>query len=356
MKPRRLPPLVLSLALGVPALAQLPHFADGTAFGGSNIFSSGLNPLGNCSRFDKTEAGWYLSYLDGDQKGKDNASILKDLGSVNSVLATNALPKLKDAPWAVREKAFGVHNLVHGVSVSYTREESSSLLATPDMASSHNGSPSDLLLNSTSFALRAVKIDRIATGAGSGEQGTALGFLVRIEKISYGQSTAALNPSPDQMSLSDPNRLFDSIPMNSKRSTWGLDLGMTYELSQSWRMGVTINQLNSRRLWDVEEKTQSRLGLQIDMSSSIQLSVEQDLNRAERLPFAIKQAVTAASLRLTTGPSSAITFGAERRKMGDSVVTRTGATLLFHGRSYMIGLGFQYSEDRPLKGLALRVY
>ena len=56
------------LAATLPAAAQ--GALDGPSFGGSRVFSEGLNSLGNPARFDRCLPGWYFSALDGDLKAK----------------------------------------------------------------------------------------------------------------------------------------------------------------------------------------------------------------------------------------------------------------------------------------------
>ena len=53
--------IVAASALCVPLLAQTPLFTDGTAFGGSKVFSEGLNPRGNWARTSQAPDGYFFS-------------------------------------------------------------------------------------------------------------------------------------------------------------------------------------------------------------------------------------------------------------------------------------------------------
>src|SRR5512146_10654 len=89
---RILSALALGAALGlVPVSAQTPFFLDGTATGGSKVFSEGMNPLGNCARFDQPQQpATYFTYLDGDQRAQDNKTAMDDLGVGGSHVTATA--------------------------------------------------------------------------------------------------------------------------------------------------------------------------------------------------------------------------------------------------------------------------
>jgi hypothetical protein len=84
--------LVVSSAACAPLCAQTPLFTDGSTFGGSQVFSEGLNPNGNPARIGQAPAGYYLSFVDGDQRAKDNKSILSTINSSSGSAASG--------PWA----------------------------------------------------------------------------------------------------------------------------------------------------------------------------------------------------------------------------------------------------------------
>jgi hypothetical protein len=80
------------------------------------------------------------------------------------------------------------------------------------------------------------------------------------------------------------------------------------------------------------------------------------VNAARRMPFPERQRVTAASLRVTANPTVTFIVGVERRKFEDAdPVIRGGLTLLVKVSSIRVGLGFQVTQDRPLKGASLLV-
>ncbi len=59
---------------------------------------------------------------------------------------------------------------------------------------------------------------------------------------------------------------------------FGVDLGMVLEISSGVRLGLTADQLNPKRLWDVTLRPQYRAGLQLDLGPQTKLSLEGDLN------------------------------------------------------------------------------
>jgi hypothetical protein len=50
-----------------------------------------------------------------------------------------------------------------------------------------------------------------------------------------------------------------------------------------------------------------------------------------------------------------VLLGGEQKKIGDSATTRFGATLQLRTPTFLVALGFQAGQDRPLKGLSLMV-
>jgi hypothetical protein len=353
MTPSRLfTALALSVILGrADAWAETPLFNDGTAFGGSQVFSEGLNPLGNAARFDQPQPQplYCFSYVTGDQRSVDNATALKNL---NPQLATTeqisgALRKLVDSPWGIRTRSYGVAFLADTVNASFTHEEFNSVLVAPDALSTDLDSTAGLAQNTTRADLRRVKVDRIASGIGSLAQGVGAGFSFRVEKWNMGTQTAALVPTLGQVPLDG------SIDLMGFRNT---SLSTTTELAQGVRLGGTLNRLNAKRIWDVQEKPQGRIGLQMDIGTITRLSIESDVNDTMRMPFPVKQRTSAASLRLAANPTLTLIVGAERKKFGDAVVTKAGASLQIHLSEWQVGFGMQFSKDRPLQGISTYVH
>ena len=115
------------------------------------------------------------------------------------------------------------------------------------------------------------------------------------------------------------------------------------------------DQLNAKRLWDVDMRPQYRASLQIDMGPNTRLTLESDINAAERMPLPVKQQTGAASLRYQVSPSVIFTLGGERKKIGDAAEIMVGASLQLRTSSFLVSFGFQAGQDRPLKGLSLMV-
>jgi len=342
---------LLTLASGMLS-AQAPIFSDGAAFGGSRVFSEGLNPLGNSARFDKPASGVYLGWVDGDEGAKNTKTALAGLGipaQISSGLAT-----LADTSWALRTRAIGIAYVDKGVYSSYTREENTSVFAAPDLDPAHLGA--GLPLNSSTVALRRSVVDRLGLGAGSFDQGSGYGILLRIERWKTGQALAALNPSASQLPLDGQDLLAFKELADSSKTSVTVDLGYTLELLQGIRFGATVDRLLPRHFGDVYEGPQARAGFQVDLGSTVQLSVDSDINKAMRMPFPVRQRITTASLRMAPSPSLTLIAGAERRSIGGQPQIRGGLTLFVHGGTWHIGAGFQASQDRPLKGLTVSVF
>ncbi len=335
----------------VPAVAQTALFSDSTAIGGSRVFSEGINPLSNSARFDQPKPGTYLTYLDGDQQTKDNFTIRKDLGvgglRPSDTQISGALDRLADSPWAFRTKAYGAAYIAQTANGSYTHEDYHSFLAQTDTR--------PLASNSTADVRRAM-VDRVTTGAGSSEQGSAYGICLRLERWKYGIQTLALNPTGSQQPLSggpDPMQFGDA---SKSATTLALNFGFIYELAAGVRMGGNIDRINQKHLWDVYEKPQVRMGLQVDIGSLAKLSIESDINQAMRMPFPVNQRSSSASLRIAANPTLTFAVGAEQQKIGDTSVVRAGVSAQIRMASYLVGLGFQFGQDRPLKGATVAFY
>jgi hypothetical protein len=343
---------LLAAACALPLCAQTPLFNDGPAFGGSKVFSEGRNPLGNSARYDQPPPGWYLTYLDGDQRAQDNKAALQNVGSTDPL----ALAKLQDAPWAQRTRAFGIAGIKDSAHFAYTREELSSMVATTDLDPAHLGSFNALLLNGTTVLGRRSVVDRLSFGGSSAQNGTSLGASMRIEQWRNGTQRAGLNPTGDMLPMSDlDNALLGYRTTPEKTLSYSIDMGFTMELAQGLRIGLTADQLNPKHLWDVYLQPQFRAGLQFDLGGMAKLSVEGDINAAARMPFPVKQQTASASLRFAAGPAVALIVGAERRKLGEAVVTRGGVTLQLRTASFLLGVGLQVGQDHPLRGATLMV-
>jgi len=341
---------LLALASGMLS-AQTPIFSDGAAFGGSRVFSEGLNPLGNSARFDKPATGTYLGWVEGDEGAKDTKTALEGLGDPTKI--PGGLAALADNSWALRTRAFGITYADKGMHGSLVREESTALFATPDLDPAHLGS--GLGLNTSSVDVRRTVVDRIGLGAGSFDQGSGYGILLRIERWKSGQALATFTPALGGPSLDGQDLLAFRETTGSTKTSLTVDLGYTLELFQGARFGATVDRLLPRHFGDVYEGPQFRAGFQLDLGSTVQLSVDSDVNKAMRMPLPVRQRITTASLRMAPSPAVTLILGAERRSLGGQPQIRGGITLFVHGGSWHIGAGFQAGQDRPMKGLTLSV-
>jgi hypothetical protein len=330
---------LLALASGVLS-AQAPIFSDGAAFGGSRVFSEGLNPLGNSARFDKPATGTYLGWVEGDEGAKDTKTALEGFADA-------------DKPWASRTRAFGITYVDKGMHGSLVREETTSLFTTPDLDPAHAGAGRGQ--NLTSVNVRRSSVDRIGLGAGSFDQGSGYGILLRIERWKSGQALATFAATAGGLALDGRDLLDFKETMGSTKTSVTLDLGYTLELLQGVRFGATVDRLIPRHFGDVYEGTQARAGFQLDLGGTVQLSVDSDINEAMRMPLPVRQRISTASLRMAPSRAFTLIVGAERRDIGGQSLVRGGVTLFVHGGGWHIGAGFQAGQDRPMKGLTLSV-
>ena len=350
MSTRSLPSLLaLTLLAGcLPLAAQTPLFTDGPGFGGSKVFSEGRNPLGNPARFDQALPGWYFTYLDGDQRAQNNQTLLLNAPTNDPM----ALANLQNAPWAQRTRSYGAAGVKDSAILSFTHEDLNSIVAVPDVA------PGDFLsARNTTVALgRRDAVDRITFGGGGSTSGSGFGLNVRLEQWHNGFQTAALNPTGSQLPWSNLEAsLLGMSTTTDKTLTVALDAGFVMELAQGVRVGLTVDQLNEKHLWDIYLQPQVRAGLQIDLGSMAKLSAEADLNAVERMPFPVKQKGASASLTLTASQAVAFVVGAEHRTIGAASVTRAGVTLQLKTPSFLLGIGYQFGQETPLRGAALMV-
>lgn len=344
---------IAAVAAAVPLRAQAPLFTDGPAFGGSKVFSEGLNPLANGARTTSAPSGWYLTWLDGDQRAKDNKSILDSAASADPAAASSALQRLDAAPWALRTRAYGFERIQDSTFLAYTHEEINGTLAHADLDPAHLGS-SGLAGNTSYLDGRRNTVDRLSIGGGGAAQtGINLGGGLRIERWAMGQQLASFGAAGS--GFPGAESMLGASGTSVHTLTYSLDMGASMELATGVRLGATLDQINSKTLWDVHLKPQLRAGLQLDLGATTRLSLEGDLNAVERMPFPVKQQSAGASLRLGIGPASALLVGAEQRKIDGVSVTRGGVTLQIRSSSLLLAVGFQAGQDRPMKGATLMV-
>jgi hypothetical protein len=357
----RIPRVLLLLAwlapATLPALAQaLP---DGPAYGGSKVFSLGLNPLGNSARFDQAAPGWYLGRVTGDLQPKDQPDALAGLAALSGSDSTGqplALTRLAENPWAQRTTGYSMTwAKAGGIHGSLSREEYTGLLATVDLDPAHRGGVPALALNTSAIDVRRAVVNRVVTGVGSMSDGVAYGFALRFEDWHFGQEVRALNPAAGQQPLGNPKEVLTFASTTEKRTTATLDGGVVVDVAQGLRLGGMVDRLLPATFGDIKEQSQVRVGLQLDLGTMAQLAAEADLNEATRLPFAAKQKSASVSLRILAGPSVQLLVGAERKTLAGAATTALGATLYFRFGNFHVGGGFRFAQDRPLLGLGVKV-
>jgi hypothetical protein len=342
--------VVIASAVCAPVWAQSPMFTDGPAFGGSKVFSEGVNPLGNPARYGQAPPGYYFTYLNGDQESKDTESTLNNMGSSDPA----SMATLANAPWALRTTAYGFAAAKNGGSLTLTREQFNGLVAYPDQNPANFGA--GLANNQSYLDGRRATVDRLSVGGGGPVQNgstTAMGLSLRVERWAMGDTVldyVPLNPYPSAVST-----LLDGTSTTVSSWNMALDAGLVLELAQGVRLGVSADQINPKHLWDVYLQPQFRAGLQLDLGQIAKLSLESDLNSVERMPFPVKQQSSSASLRFSLSTAAAFLVGVERRKVDAVDVTNIGGTLQIRTDSLLLGIGFQAGQDRPMKGATFMV-
>jgi len=341
--------LVVSSAACAPLCAQTPLFTDGSTFGGSQVFSEGLNPNGNPARIGQAPAGYYLSFVDGDQRAKDNKSILSTINSSSGSAASAALGQLANAPWAQHTRAYGFAATKSASSLTLTREELNGLLASTDLNAADLGA--GLGANgSTLTATRAV-VNRLGLGCGAPvDSGIAAGLNLRVESWQEGQQTASY---ASFSGFSNAEGMLDSSTTTDRTLALGLDGGVVFDVATGVRLGATATQLNAKRLWNVDQKPQFRAGLQLDLGSQVKVSLESDINSAERMPFPVKQQTADASLRYAISQAAVFILGVEQKKIAGDSINTAGATLQIRTSSLLLSFGFQAGQDSPMKSATL---
>lgn len=342
-------------ALGLAALAGLTPLAaqgalDGPAFGGSRVFSEGVNSLGNPARYDRCLPGWYFSALDGDLRAKGNRGALEGLADADP---SASLRDLAAAPWASRTTSFGLTLTQAGLHGAVARERWNGLSAAVDLDAAHLGP--GLALNTSGADVVRADVERVVLGAGSAEGRSGYGFAVRIERWTVFRTRAALHPAPGQEALGRGPALLEAAGPGKATLDLNLNGGYVADLGGGVRFGALVDHLLPRTVEGVAQRAQVRAGFQVDLGPSAQASVEGDLNEAARLPLTVPSRSLGGSVRLGFGPSLGLTFGAERRSIGGTATTAAGATLFWKLPSLTLGFGLRFSEDAPLRALLVRV-
>ncbi len=349
---RRLLSLLPALLAGAPLAAQ--SFGDAPTYGGSLIFSEGLNPLGNSARYDRAGQGFALGYESGDAKPRGFTDASRDLNQgllgADASLQQRGLQGLHDRPAGLRRTAYGISWIEKGGLVfAYGREETQGFLVNPDTDPTHTGS--GLALNSTQAFLRHTMVDRVVIGAGGGGgvDQPSYGIRLRAEHIRWGAS----DPTGLGFGTSD-TFLGGSVPTQRRASVANLDAGYELPIAPNFRLGLTADHLIPHTYWGgVESKAQFRAGAEFALTPSMTVRVESDVNQAERLPLPGKQRSAAASIRMDLG-GTLLQLGAERRTLADQSSTVFGASLFFTFSGTRLGVGLQFGDDRPQRSGMVR--
>jgi len=111
------------------------------------------------------------------------------------------------------------------------------------------------------------------------------------------------------------------------------------------RLGVTATQPTPSGCWNVNRSRSPRRPA-AGLGSQVKVSLESDINSAERMPFPVKQQTADASLRYTISQAAVFIVGGSRRDR---------RRLHHHGRRrapdpdllLLLSFGFQAGQDSP---------
>lgn len=342
---------LLAASVGLPGLAQTPFFNDGPALGGSRSFSQGLNPLSNPARGELAPTGAFLSYLNGDTRFPDNQSALDWLSRPDAASQAYGLALGIDNPYSQRLRGYAMSwqsrsSAQQVNSVALTREEKSTA-----WIGASEGQPQ--------IEQRRGIVDRLIINYSGSDQNGSAGISLRVERYQLGMAMLGASGAPGRNLDQYPDPL-DFRETDRKSTTFAFDGGLIFNMAESFRLALSADRLFPRRLWDVYEQVQGHVGLQLDLGSLAQLRVETDTNKTQRFPIALKQRSAGASVKLIASRAITLLAGVERREWesaradgsnGMVSFTKFGGTIFYTAPSWRLGLGMQFGNDRPLKGI-----
>ena len=282
-------------AVCAPLWAQTPLFTDGPAFGGSKVFSEGMNPLGNPARFDQaprpatTSASWTAT------SGPRTTS---------RILTTTSAPR-PGAPWASWPTPPGPcapgPTACQHQERRQPRPDPGGAQFDPGLSGPRRqpGHRSPTTVHGWTGAGPWWTASAWAA-AGPGQQGstTAMGLNLRVERWAMGEIDRALQ-QPAQVAFpgSAESDLLGATATIDRPGTSAWTPAWCWNWPRACAWALTADQLNPKHLWDVYLQPQFRAGLQLDLGQPAKLSLEGDLNSVERMPFPVKQQSNSASLR-----------------------------------------------------------
>jgi hypothetical protein len=326
-------------SLALPLVGQVSPFVDSPTFGGTKLFSDGLSSAGSAPKTDSSESFFAFVFALGDQGAGKFMSHLDNLSAGAPDKIDAAVMGLRDASWGLRSRAYGLTWRDSGVrgyvtTIALTREEMTSLWA--DVVDR------DLV----DFDVRRSVLERFALSYSSnGDSSVYYGCTLRIERWKTGGEYVELGLNSPNAGFETAKGLLDFNSTSDKNLTYAIDVFMGWEIASGLRLGAQSNRLMTRHLWDVEEKPQYRAGAQIDLGSSVQLTLETDINKAMRMPFPLDQKTAAASLKINANKAITFAVGVEQKTMNDQKTTVAGLNVWLNGKNNRLGVGFQFGQD-----------
>jgi hypothetical protein len=331
--------------LAIPLTAQVPPFVDGPVFGGTRLFSDGLIPSGSAAHNRYSPSYWAFGFAQGNQGAGKFISHLDDFSGDELNKKNNAILELKDAPWGLRSRAYGLALHDSKTTISLTREEMTSLWANV------------MYSETVGFDARRSVVERIAlTSYDSSESAKVIyGGTLRIERWSLGGKYQELDLFSQDANLSNAAGLLDYNEAPDSSITYAMDAFTLLEIAEGVRLAVQTNRIVSRNLGDVKENPQFRVGAQIDLGTMVQLTLESDINETMRMPFPAMQKTAAASLKIKANDIIAFAVGAERKTIDGLNTTIFGLNAWIIGKKHRLGLGFQFGQDQTPWGATWRI-
>ncbi|MDR0499569.1 MAG: hypothetical protein LBH03_07575 [Holophagales bacterium] len=320
----------------------MPSFVDGSAFGGTKLFSEGLIPTGNAVYQIPSHKFFALGFARGDQGADKFIANLDNVSSSDSNKISKAILELEESPWGLRSRAYGLVSHNQGTTISFTREEMTSLWANV------------LGSETVGFDVNRSVMDRFSI-TWSSQGRFYYGSTLRIERWSLGSTYKELGIFSQSANLSQAKNLLDYSETQNSSLTYALDAFTGIEIADSVRLAIQANRLKTRDLGDVKEVPQFRGGAQIDLGTTVQLTLESDINEAMRIPFPVKQKTSAVSLKVKANTLITFAIGAEKKTMNGQQTTKMGLNAWITGKKHNFGAGFQYGQDTTPMGFTWKI-
>lgn len=321
------------------------------------MFLEGISYCGRQTRSGGADSFFALGYSQGDFGADGFFSHMEDLKSSDTEKMESGGRGIKDNPWGMRSRGFGMLVCENGASVALTREETTSLWAIGSAKAAGGASGVDAIDAIDGFDVRRVVGERLTLGYTGRSNAMLYGSTIRVERWALGatrcgpQGFSSIGGA--DVNFEDP---LDYNETQRRNFSYALDTFLGVEPASGLRLGVQANRLAARRLGDIEERPQYRAGLQIDVGQSARLTLEKDINESARLPFPEPQRSEAMSLKIRANGAATFSVGAERKTIGEASAIRYGAALWLTGKKHHIGAAFRFGDGGSPWGVTWKMH